>query len=133
MAKKKAAKKKVAKKKVAKKKAVKKKSKAPAKKSTAKKKATTKKKRGRPKQKFFEGMEPVTIPEIETAAEAYQEAKEARVKATAAETATRNALTDAMKNHDMNRYLGASGLTVRFEQEVTKEKVKVERIDLDAA
>lgn len=71
---------------------------------------TTRKKRG--KQLRIEGMEPVSIRDLDEAAETYHEAKLERRRLSNAEDEAKDNLIDKMKQHGMSRYETPDGLLV---------------------
>jgi hypothetical protein len=77
---------------------------------------------------FLEGIEPHTVPEITQAAEAYQKAKEDRVRKLSHEIQKHDALMALMKTHDLKIYRDGD-LTVTVVD--GKEKVKVKRQEDD--
>jgi len=80
------------------------------------------------RQKRLKGTEdPAAIPELTQAAEAYEEARDARMKHTEEEDSAKQALIEVMKRHKRKVYSDGD-LTVTLESDVN-EKVKVKRRD----
>lgn len=79
-------------------------------------------------QTEIKGTEKKQVPELDTAAEAYVAARDARMRKTERETTAREALVAAMKTHRVTVYQDKeAGLIVTLV--VGKDKVKVTRED----
>ena len=93
------------------------------------KKNSTVKRNDRPKQAFILDTGPVSIPEIDVAAEAYVDARDARMRKTKDEIAASAVLLATMKSHDLRQY--------EYEGKVVRvtgiEKVKVKRAEQESA
>lgn len=77
----------------------------------------------KPKQQYFEGAEPETIPELDAAAESYREARDSRMNKLELEVARRNDLAELMKKHKLSEYM-YDGHVVLFQAGTPKVKVK---------
>jgi hypothetical protein len=84
----------------------------------------------RPKQKMIEGTEPESIPEIEEAAEAYREARDARMNKLTVEIERKKELAELMKKHKLveHKY---DGHVVVMESGEPKVRVKTINDDRD--
>lgn len=80
---------------------------------------------GRAKQTAFKGMEPVDIPELTDAGEAYESAMQERVKRSKEETEAHDALLSVMHKHKRTVYRSPEGLIVTITP--GKEKAKIKR------
>lgn len=79
---------------------------------------------GRAKTKTIPTMEPESIPDLDDAAETYDEAKNQRVKKTAKEKEAKQNLLDKMAEHGLERYITPDGLVVTV---TGKKNVRTER------
>jgi hypothetical protein len=89
--------------------------------------ATPRRKPGRPRQARLPQMEDAAIEELETIAENYREALDARMEALKEEVELKDDLLKAMKKHGKEKYFHAG---VSIEVVNSKDKVKV-RINKD--
>ncbi len=86
------------------------------------------------KQTSIPGTEPKSIKEIDTAAEAYVEARDERMKLTEREVEAKQNLIRVMEKHDLSTYRDESAdppLLVIVEESVAKVKVRRESEDDD--
>lgn len=74
--------------------------------AATKKKAATKKAAGRKADGYFEGMEPITIEELEAAAERYEALKESRMELLKREVEAKEELLEKMERHAKARTPG---------------------------
>jgi hypothetical protein len=81
--------------------------------------AKTKERKRRPKQPYLEGMEPPSIPAIDSAADVYQEAKEARMKLSEEESEAKKALIAVMVEHQQTTYKTPDGIMVNLLEDRT--------------
>ena len=72
------------------------------------------------KYTYLEGMEPIKIPEIETAAEEYELAKEERIEASEREVAAKKKLKAAMELHAESLKKNADGWPVYHAQDIQR-------------
>ena len=79
----------------------------------------------REKQQALKGMEPIDIPDLTVAAEAYDDAMQERVRLTKEETEAQDALLAAMRKHKRQNYRTPGGLIATLVS--GKDKVKVKR------
>jgi hypothetical protein len=83
------------------------------------------------KQGYLEGMEPPTIKAIENAAEAYVEARDARMQMGTQEQERKERLAALMKEHKLETY-EYDGKVVAFETETTVKVKKKKQPKEDA-
>ena len=98
----------------------------------AKAKAKKKAKGPRVKQEYLDpAMAPVSIPEIDAAADSYCEARDARMEALGQEIDRKEILKGLMKSHALTEYEYDSRIvTLNGEPDVKVKKKKAERFDL---
>jgi len=81
------------------------------------------------KQTKLAGTQCEHLPDVTAAAEAYVEARDARQRLTTDEVATRGALSEAMRKHDLPFYEDEdAGLRVKVTTSTPTTKIQVERI-----
>jgi hypothetical protein len=86
----------------------------------------------RRKQQRIPGTEPASIKELDDAAEAYVEARDARMSCTEVEVVAKAALIAAMKKHGVEVYKDESSVPALVVTVVPgKDNVKVSRVDGD--